>query len=169
MDITQVILDDHSEQRRLFAAIEEIGPGHPDELAAVWGRLSALLDTHAEAEERIFYPQLVRLGRSDRNGDEDEETEDAIHDHNEIRDAVRAVGDHEAGSPDWFDAIAKANEVNGDHMAEEEREGLTDFRRKVDLAERHRMAVEFLAFESRHLTGVRPVDKDPKEYVAEQS
>ena len=169
MDITQVILDDHAEQRRLFAAIEDIGPTHPAELAAVWDRLSALLDTHAEAEEQIFYPRLAQLGRSDRDGEEAEETEDAVHDHNEIRDAGEAVGDHEVGTPEWFDAVAKANEVNGDHMAEEEREGLADFRRKVDLAGRHELAIAFLAFESRHLTGVRPVDKDPKEYVAEHS
>jgi hypothetical protein len=169
VDITQVILDDHAEQRRLFAAIEDIGPEHPAEVAAVWSRLSALLDTHAEAEEEIFYPRLVRLGRSGRDEEAVEETEDAIHDHNEIRDAVRAVADHEAGTPEWFAALAKVNEVNGDHMAEEEREGLTDFRRMVDLAERHRLAVTFVAFESRHLTGVRAVDKDPEEYVAEQS
>ena len=34
MDITQVILDDHAEQRRLFAALEDIGPGDPAVLAA---------------------------------------------------------------------------------------------------------------------------------------
>jgi hypothetical protein len=168
MDITQVILDDHAEQRRLFAALEDIGPTDSSALTAVWGRLSALLDVHAEAEERLFYPELVALGRSD-DGQEAEETEDAVHDHNEIRDAVRAVHGEEPGSDRWFAALAKANEVNGDHMAEEEREGLTDFRRKVSLEERHRIAVRFLAFECDHLLGVQPVDKDPKQYVAEQS
>ena len=32
MDITQVILDDHGEQRRLFAAIEQIDPSDTDAL-----------------------------------------------------------------------------------------------------------------------------------------
>jgi hypothetical protein len=112
---------------------------------------------------------LVRLGRRDRDQEPLEETEDAVHDHNEIRDAVAAVRRHDAGSPSWFEAVAKANEVNGDHMAEEEREGLTEFRRRVGLGERHEMAVRFLAFESRHLTGVPAVDKDPEEYIAEHS
>ena len=168
MDITQVILDDHAEQRRLFAALEDIGPTDPAASTAVWGRLSALLDVHAEAEERLFYPELVALGRRD-DGQEAEETEDAVHDHNEIRDAVRAVHGEEPGTDRWFAALAKVNEVNGDHMAEEEREGLTEFRRKVSLQERHRIAVRFLAFECDHLLGVQPVDKDPKEYVAAQS
>lgn len=168
MDITQLILEDHAEQRRLFAALEDIGPAHPDALTAVWGRLSSLLDAHAEAEERLFYPELVALGRRSDDGKDVEETEDAVHDHNEIRDAVQAVHNEDPGTEGWFAALAKVDEVNGDHMAEEEREGLTEFRRKVSLPERHRIAVRFLAFECDHLLGVEPVDKDPKAYVQAQ-
>ena len=62
MDITQLILDDHAEQRRLFAIIEQIGPNDVDALTKVWSRLSAFLDVHAEAEERFFYPQLLKRG-----------------------------------------------------------------------------------------------------------
>ena len=50
-------------------------------------------------------------------------------------------------------------------LAEEEREGLTDFRRHVSFEERHGLAIRFLAFESSHMLGVKPVDKDPEEYV----
>ena len=62
MDITQLILDDHAEQRRLFAIIEQIGPNDVDALTKVWSRLSAFLDVHAEAEERFFYPPLLKRG-----------------------------------------------------------------------------------------------------------
>lgn len=169
MDITQVILDDHVEQRRLFAALEDIGKHDPEALAPVWKRLRALLDTHAEAEERLFYPQLVALGQRTHDQAEAEETEDAVHDHNEIRDAAEAVEHEDVGSEAWFAAVAKANQVNGDHMAEEEREGLTEFRRKVSLEDRHALAVRFLTFESSHMLGVQPVDKDPQAYVREHS
>lgn len=60
MDITQLILDDHAEQRRLFSIIEQIDPKDTEALSAVWGRLSAFLDVHAEAEERFFYPDLMK-------------------------------------------------------------------------------------------------------------
>jgi hypothetical protein len=90
---------------------------------------------------------------------------DAIKDHNEIRDAVEDVANHEVGSDSWHDAVAAANKANGDHMAEEEREGLTDFRRHASLQTRHDLAVAFAAFETAHVTGVRPVDKDPQEYI----
>jgi hypothetical protein len=52
-------------------------------------------------------------------------------------------------------------------MGEEEREGLTDFRRYAGLALRHQLAVAFVAFEARHFAGIRPVDKDPEAYVRE--
>lgn len=168
MDITQLILDDHAEQRRLFAMLEQIERSDTAALRAVWGHLAAFLDVHAEAEEQHFYPALLRLGLG--AGDKDdaaEETDDAIHDHNRIRDAVATVGRHAVGTDAWFEAVATANQVNGDHMAEEEREGLTDFRRTASLQTRHDLAVAFAAFETRHVTGVDPVDKDPQEYIAE--
>jgi predicted metal-dependent HD superfamily phosphohydrolase len=65
------------------------------------------------------------------------------------------------------EAVAKANEANSDHMAEEEREGLTDFRQTARLELRHELAVEFAAFEALHVSGVTAVDQDPKKYIAE--
>ena len=168
VDITQLILDDHHEQRRLFAILEEIELDDHGSLAAVWNRLATFLEVHARAEEEIFYPQLLRLGKG--AGDKDsaaDETEDAIKDHNEIRDSVAAVAKHTVGSPSWFEAVADANEANSDHMAEEEREGLTDFRQVAELQLRHELAVAFAAFEAVHVSGVVAVDRDPKRYIAE--
>lgn len=168
MDITQLILDDHHQQRRLFGILEQIDDSDTPTLANIWKRLATFLEVHAEAEEQLFYPELLRLGEG-AGGKEtpEDETEDAIRDHNEIRDAVQAVGNHEVGSNSWYDAVAEANKANSDHMAEEEREGLTDFRRHADLDQRHKLAVAFASFEAAHVTGVPAVDKDPKQYIAE--
>ena len=166
MDITQLILDDHHEQRRLFAMLEQVDRSDTGTLGAIWGRLAAFLDLHAEAEEQIFYPALLRVGiQARRAGTAEDETLDAIGDHNDIRDAARAAADHPVGSDEWYAAVAAANVANGDHMAEEEREGLTDFRRLASLQLRHDLAVRFAAYEARHYAGVPPVDKDPQEYV----
>ncbi len=169
MDITQLILDDHAEQRRLFALVEQVDRNDTAGLAALWRRLSAFLEVHAQAEEEHFYPALLHLGRgAPGTGDEEDETEDAIGDHNEIRDAIAKVGDHAVGSDGWYQAVAEVNRANGDHMAEEEREGLTDFRTHASLQTRHDLGVAFAGFETRHVTGVAPVDKDPQRYIAEQ-
>jgi hypothetical protein len=54
-------------------------------------------------------------------------------------------------------------------MAEEERQGLTDFRRHVDREERHAMAVAFAAFEAEHAGGISAHDVDPQQYLRENS
>jgi hypothetical protein len=168
VDITQLILDDHHEQRRLFAILEQIDPADAGTLGDLWARLAAFLEVHAAAEEEVFYPELLRVGqRTGRIGTAEEETLDAIHDHNDIRDAIAAVPDTGVGSDGWLAAIAAVNKANGDHMAEEEREGLTDFRRFVGLQQRHDLAVAFAGFEARHFAGIEPVDKDPATYVRE--
>jgi hypothetical protein len=166
VDITQLILDDHHEQRRLFSIIEQIDRADTRSLSAVWGRLAAFLEVHAAAEEAIFYPALLRVGiAARRKAGVEDETLDAIGDHNDIRDAVEEAGRHAVGSDDWYAAVAGANLANGDHMAEEEREGLTDFRRLAGLQQRHDLAVAFIAFETRNVDGVQPVDSDPAAYV----
>lgn len=90
MGITQLIRDGYVEQGRLLAALEEIDRTDTEALGAVWGRLKALLDPHAGAVERFFYPDLLKLGTGAAD-DTEEETEDAIADHNEIRQTGEAV------------------------------------------------------------------------------
>jgi hypothetical protein len=169
VDITQLILDDHHEQRRLFAILEQIDRSDTDSLSAVWSRLAAFLELHAAAEEEIFYPALLRVGiAARRGGTAEDETLDAIGDHNDIRDAVVSAEGYPVGSDGWYAAVSAANLANSDHMGEEEREGLTEFRRLASLQLRHDLAVAFVAFEAKHFAGVPPVDKDPQAYVREE-
>lgn len=166
MDITQLILDDHHEQRRLFAILEQVDRADTEVLSAIWARLATFLELHAQAEEEIFYPALLQAGiEARRTAGVEDETLDAIRDHNEIRDSIAEVARHQVGTDEWYSAVAAANSANSDHMAEEEREGLTDFRRLAGLATRHRLAVAFAAHEARNYAGVEPVDKDPVRYV----
>jgi hypothetical protein len=168
VDITELILDDHMEQRRLFAILEQIGRTDTPTLSAVWERLGVFLELHAAAEEAVFYPALLQVGLAARRQEGAEaETLDAIRDHNEIRDSVSEVASLQVGTKEWFDAVAAANLANSDHMAEEEREGLTDFRRLAGLQQRHDLAVAFTAFQARNYSGVPAVDKDPEAYIRE--
>src|SRR6201995_5524459 len=168
VDITQLILDDHHEQRRLFAILEQIDRAETGVLSAIWGRLASFLELHAAAEEAIFYPVLLQVGlAAHRTAGVEGETLDAIKDHNEIRDAVAEVARHQVGTDEWFSEVAGAHLANSDHMAEEEREGLTDFRQLASLQRRHQLAVAFAAYEARNFAGIPAVDKDPATYVRE--
>ncbi len=171
MDITEIIQHQHEEQRRGFAQLEEWPREDHDGLAAVWRRLSILLESHAEAEERYFYPHLLDLGTGSADADSaHEEVQDAVHDHNALRAAIRRVADAEVGSEQWWTAVVDANTENSDHMGEEERQDLADFRQQATLELRHEIAVQFLRFQAEHAaTGVQPRDKDPQEYAETES
>ncbi len=168
MDITELILFQHHEQRRTFALLDELPREDTETLAAVWKRLTILLEVHAAAEERFFYPRLLQVGEGPPGEDDDgpgAETEDAVKDHNQIREAIKKSEQHPAGSEEWWAAVYEAREANSDHMAEEEREDLADFRQHADTQTRHEIAVQFIAFESKHADGIPLEEPDPEEYV----
>ena len=168
MDITELILNDHHEQRRMFALLDEAG-NDPARLGPIWDRLAILLEVHADAEERLFYPRLLRVGTGADGADSAaEETEDAVRDHNDIRAGVRRAREHPVGSPQWWHAVTDARVANSDHMAEEEREALADFRRHASLQARHDLAVEFATYEAAHAQGVPSTDRDPGRFVDQQ-
>lgn len=168
MDITQLILDDHERQRRMFASIDEVDRDDSAALAAVWDQLATFLEVHARAEEEVFYPPLLEVGRGATDADSAaEETEDAIGDHNAIRDAIAESRRHEPGSGGWWEAVDAARRSNSVHMGEEERQGLADFRRHASADLRHELGVRFAAYEAEHADGVPAQDLDPDDYVAE--
>ncbi|MGH3825674.1 MAG: hemerythrin domain-containing protein [Pseudonocardiaceae bacterium] len=163
-DITQLILDDHETFRREFAALDGSlnDTDGPERLREIWEPLTALLETHAAAEEAIFYPQLLRQG-----ADAEAETLDAIGDHNDIRDGVREASQHPIGTVPWWDAVRKTRAANDEHMAEEEDDALADFRRNTVLDVRVDLGHQFLKFKTDHSDArdLDTSDKDPREYV----
>ena len=168
MDICEIILDQHHQQRRLFAVLEEYPRDDTDGLEAIWRQLETLLELHAEAEELYYYPELVKLGTGAADAEStDEEVEDALKDHNELRDAIKRVRAAKVGSEKWFTAVVDAKTANSDHMAEEERQDLADFRQQASLELRHEIAVRFLKHVAEHQgERIQGKNKDPETYVA---
>ena len=166
MDICSIILDQHHQQRSLFAVLEEFPRDDHEGLAAIWRQLETLLELHAEAEERYYYPELVKLGTGAADAQStDEEVEDALKDHNELRDAIGRVRAADTGSEEWWAAVVDANTTNSDHMAEEERQDLADFRQQASLELRHEIAALFLKYMAQHQgERVQAENKDPKRY-----
>jgi hypothetical protein len=165
-DITDQILAHHEWFREQFVRLDDAkaaAPSDSDALRAVWDPLATKLDLHAIAEEEIFYPQLLRRGTEDP----EEATLDAIGDHNDIRDGVHAAETLTVGTPEWWAAVAAAREANDEHMAEEEREGIADFRANAPAGLRGALGRQFARFFEQHETtaGVNVADKDPERYV----
>ncbi len=168
-DITTLILDDHNWFRKQFAKLDELQAHTPVDqraLERVWRPLADKLDVHAYIEEKIFYPQLLTRGSDEAEG----ETLDAIGDHNDIRDGVRDAAAAGIATDEWWAAVGRTRVANDEHMAEEEREGLADFRRNAPIGLRESLGVQYREFMNQHPTtrGLTIVDSDPETYVAEQ-
>lgn len=172
-DIIELIYADHDWFRRQFFRLDDAKETR--DLAAIWDVLGKRLDTHAEAEETVFYPALLKHGGDDVPGNPEadpvDETEDAIGDHNEIRDAVREAGRHEVGSEEWFAAVNKARSENGEHLDEEEREAMPDFIKSATLELRHELGLQWLRFYAEHQAGagISGKDKDTEDYIEQHS
>ena len=165
-DITMLILDDHNWFREQFAKLDDLQAQTPVDqraLERVWRPLADKLDVHAYIEEKIFYPQLLTRGSDGAEG----ETLDAIGDHNDIRDGVRDANAAEVGTDEWWAAVGRAREANDEHMGEEEREGLSDFRRHAPIGLREALGQQYREFMDQHPTtrGLHIVDRDPQAYV----
>src|ERR1700685_845737 len=148
-DITMHILDDHEWFREQFAKLDYLQAQTPLRRAGlerVWHPLADKLEVHAYAEEMIFYPQLLARGADDPEG----ETLDAIGDHNDIRDGVRDANAAQVGTEEWWAAVGRTREANDDHMGEEEREGLSDFRRHAPVGLREALGRQYRDFMTQH-------------------
>jgi Hemerythrin HHE cation binding domain len=162
-DIVRLILSDHEVFRARFAELADLRHD-PRAAAALWGELAAHLETHASAEEEHFYPALLQ-----KVADSEDETKDAVHDHDEIRQGIRRAADAEVGSDEWWAGIQDAREANDEHLAEEERDDLPDFLRAASVEERQSLGARFQQFTDEHpwAAGLDYADKDPEEFVEE--
>jgi hemerythrin-like domain-containing protein len=156
-EITALVMSEHEAFRRAFADLDQA-----DDPGSAWQDLADRLEVHAVAEEQLFYPVLA-----DEATDGVEDGLAAVREHNDIRHAVRAVADHEAGSDPWWQAVADAQQVNGDHMAEEEREFIPEFKQSVDADRRDELGMEWLKLhdEHEHAAGLSGADADPQAVV----
>lgn len=166
-DICELILEQHHEMRRRFAALDNhLATAHLDEatLTRTWESLHRLLDAHAEAEELLFYPLLLQAVDDTEIADE---TRDAIGDHNKIRDAGAASAQHRVGTPQWWSVVLQAREHNSTHMAEEERGVLCIARTSTDRDLRTEAGSHWEAFMTGRLGELAEEshDKDPDGYV----
>ena len=164
-DVIRLILDDHETFRSRFDELDRLHDD-PQAAEAVWAPLAALLETHASAEESHFYPALLQHVE----GSEDE-TKDAIGDHDEIRVGISRAAAAEVGSDEWWAGISAAREANDEHLAEEERDDIPDFLRVASVELRQELGERFREFEAEHAEarGLSGEEKDPDDYVQQNS
>jgi hemerythrin superfamily protein len=166
LDISGLVLAEHDRFRRQFSEVMQLRSSDHERAAESWRELADELEVHASAEEEILYPQLLAVGDEDRS-----ETDDAVRDHNDIRDATREAGSHEPGSDDWWDAVGKCQDVTSHHLDEEERDVLPELRERLEESTRSELGERWLAFHDEHdrARGLSGEDKDPERYIEDNS
>ncbi|HSP39618.1 MAG TPA: hemerythrin domain-containing protein [Frankiaceae bacterium] len=171
LDVTELVLEDHHTLRLRFAGLDDAedmdDAVRKGALTVLWKDLATLLEVHAQCEEEVFYPQLLKK----QTADGEDEAEDAIDDHNKIREAVRKANRHEVDSDGWWAAVGEARTENSKHIAEEEREALPDFRHASTLEQRQQLAVAWTKWRSEHQLprGIDDEDKDAAKYIEANS
>lgn len=145
-DIIELILADHRRIRMLLGALGGAArngedPGATCMLTPVWDRLAGLLELHAEAEEEICYLAMFGPGP-----DAAARMQDAIADHDDIREAVAEARLHPPGSAAWWRAVTAARRASSDHIAREERGALAAFGRRATPALRDELGRQWAPF-----------------------
>jgi iron-sulfur cluster repair protein YtfE (RIC family) len=167
-DITDLILVEHDEFRTRFTNLWGMrGEGDVAVRAVSWRVLANLLEVHAKAEEEILYPVLLKRG-----GDQaPAETIDAVGDHNQIRDAIKLAGRVASGTDFWWAAVQACRKANDEHLAEEERDVIPDFRLHTDVTVRWELGTRWQAFHAEHAAarGISGEDVDPSSFVTANS
>lgn len=160
-DIVDVIAEDHATFRTDFAALARLrGTADSTALDAAWARLARRLETHARAEEDLLYPALLQSAK-----DAGDESEEALRDHNAIRDLVAASGSAPTGTEEWWDTVEACRVCNEEHLAEEETYILPDARESVDSVKMLALGEKWDQYMHQHSDPGPPRPVDPEGFV----
>jgi hemerythrin superfamily protein len=135
-DIIDLVLKDHHAVEQLFDKLQA-ATGAEDQ-AQLFAQVKADLERHATAEEEVLYPR-VRKEASDGK----EEVKDANSEHDQIRQSLKEVEEHEAGTELFTLAVAQLIATTKHHVGVEEGELLPDFRNNSEPGERDELGRRF--------------------------
>jgi len=167
-DITDLILIEHDEFRDRFRQLWDM-LSHEDDAAwgLAWRVLADLLEMHAKAEEEILHPFLLQRGSDHVPA----ETTHAMGEHGQIRDAMTSAARSASGTAFWWASVQACRNANDEHLAEEERVVIPDFRQHTDSGLRCELGARWITFHAEHRAArsISADDVDPAAYVRENS
>ena len=90
-DIIELVLEDHQAVAALFDKLQAATSA--DDQTALYAQAKDALERHASAEEKVLYPRVRKEVPEGK-----EESKDAIEEHDQIRESLKEVEEHDAGS-----------------------------------------------------------------------
>jgi hemerythrin superfamily protein len=135
-DIVELVLEDHHAVAALFDKLQAATSA--DDQTALYAQVKDALERHASAEEKVLYPRVRK-----EVPDGKEESKDAIEEHDQIRESLKEVEEHDAGTELFTLAVAQLVATTKHHVGVEESELLPDFRKSSDASERDELGRTF--------------------------
>lgn len=137
-DIVELVIEDHREVAELFDQLQ--AETDPDNQAKLFAKVKEMIERHSAAEEKVLYPKVKKEAA---NGED--EVEDAMEEHDEIRSSLEEVEEHEPGTELFSLAVAQLVATTKHHVGVEEQELLPDFVASTEPSEREELADKFEA------------------------
>jgi hemerythrin superfamily protein len=134
-DIIDLVLQDHHAVEELFGRLQAATGA--DAEAELFEQVKKDLECHAWAEEKVLYPRVRKDAPEGK-----EEVKDALEEHDQIRQALKEVEEHEAGTELTL-AVAQLVTTTKHHVGVEEAELLPDFRNNSEASERESLGRAF--------------------------
>jgi hemerythrin superfamily protein len=113
MDIFRLIMADHEKLSELFEQLHA-QRGTSGHRAQIFAQLKEALESHAIAEEQVFYPALQALDVTQELAFE------AMEDHRLVKELLAEMASASIGSPEWDEQLEILEENVEEHIAEEE-------------------------------------------------
>ena len=114
MNVIDVLKQDHRKVEQLFAKFLQLQDSE-EERELVLHEIETELSTHAEAEEKVFYPSL--------KAEIPDEVDEALQEHTEVKEMLVELQDMEFNDEDFDWKFTAMIEAVQHHVEEEERDG----------------------------------------------
>lgn len=125
MDLYQMLIQDHREVDNLFEKIEKSGENAKKTRQQLFDKLRQELELHTQVEEKIVYPDFQKhAGVKGFIGE-------ALEEHSEVKQMLRAIGRMEPGAADWSARIAELKKAVTHHVHEEEQQVFPAARKEI--------------------------------------
>ncbi|MGI8449767.1 MAG: hemerythrin domain-containing protein [Streptosporangiaceae bacterium] len=154
-DIIELLLAEHGRLRRLMDAFDNAAR-HCQTfgvtwLGSVWERVAEFIEFHIEAEEEICYLAVFRTAQGGL-----EQMDDAIADHDDIREALLEARLHAVTTQVWWQAVTAALRTCRDQLARYERGPLAEFGLQADPVLRNVLGYQWTSFTTARARDDRP-------------
>lgn len=136
MKIFEALRQDHEKQRLLLKILAETS-GNTPARQEYFEELKQQLESHAVAEERHFYAQLIE---KDATVDL---TRHGIAEHHEIDELIAKLDDTDMSSPAWLHHLKVLQEKVEHHLADEEQEFFNVAGRVLNERQKTELASEY--------------------------